>query len=172
MIRVRVTTSGYAEIEHRLHQTEELVSPLGVQAFIEHRGLPLMKAQIGQTFATETSPSGAAWAALTPATQHFRRSSGYPAAHPINVRSGAMKRFLLTSHRVEGVVGGVEASIPGVEPTGLLGKKLMTAQVGSKGGKKGGGRTTPARPVLGWSPVLADQVVTSLSRHVEQVIND
>lgn len=49
---------------------------------------------VGRAFATEGASTGAPWRELAPRTQADRRRNGFPPAHPILERTGALKRAL------------------------------------------------------------------------------
>jgi hypothetical protein len=64
---------------------------------------------VGFAFASEGKTTGRPWAPLTPATQADRRRHGFPPAHPILNRTGALARALTLG----------EGAYVGTSPTSL-----------------------------------------------------
>ena len=56
---------------------------------------PILRQSTEARFASEGDATTGPWAALSEATVSIRQSLGYEGAHPINVRTGAMKRHLV-----------------------------------------------------------------------------
>lgn len=105
---------------------------------------PYIKLRIEGRFAAEGDDVTGQWHPLTVATKLIRARNGFPPDHPINVRTGKMKDYLVHSPSDIKIQGPeVELTHPG--PTGdrELQDKIRTAQEGKTKPR------TPARPVLG-----------------------
>lgn len=92
MYRISINVSGQAQVDRVLAGLEERaldmrpVWPLVAQAF---------QAIMAKAFATEgASTDKGAWKQLTPRTQKERAALGFPPAHPILKRTGALERAL------------------------------------------------------------------------------
>lgn len=125
---------------------------------------PLLRRRTEERFASEGDDISGKWQSLAPATAVIREGKGFPGEHPINVRTGEMKRHLLDSPpRV--AVHGIGATLwsPGDEGAGDVANKVKTAQLG---GVTPEGRPVPARPVLGVGPQDLEAVLISLAIHI------
>ena len=99
----------------------------------------IMSEAVQQRFATESN-RGEAWEPLTAATIARRLARGFPGAHPINVRTGQMRSFLIHSTpRPQAASDGVEYIWPESSGGELYMKMLRSTGADSR---------TPARPVI------------------------
>ena len=126
------------------------------EAVLKALGDPLLS-NTQDRFASQTSPDGAAWAALAPLTVLIRGSAG-----PILSRSGQLKGSLswevsgntlrLGPNTVYAAIQQFGGTVTAKNPSGLLGIPLGGA------GKKPGQKvrtpqvTLPARPYVGFGP--------------------
>jgi hypothetical protein len=114
-----------------------------------------------QRFADEGDEVVGAWPALADATVAIRQSKGFGGPHPINVRTGEMKRHILDSRpSIVPLPDGAVMTTPGGEPGGDLGKKLQTAQSGDN--------RTPARPVIGVGVRDLEEILLQLAVHMRE----
>lgn len=90
------------------------------------------------------------WAPLRPVTEWIRVFEGFPAAHPINVRTGNLRGWLTTNDGFTNEYGyGAKLTWPTPPPAGELASKYKTAQVGGKVKVGNNYRTVVPRPVVG-----------------------
>lgn len=120
------------------------LSSVGLSLFLKTVVDPFVRNRIEQRFISEGDDVSGKWHPLTAATALIRTQKGFPPDHPINVRTGLMRQFLV------GTPGDVRASGPLVTLThppptadGLMTQKISTAQAGKSRPQ------TPARPVMG-----------------------
>lgn len=162
-IRFEVDDSGVRGVIEALQQR---LMPNQLQEFLIAHAHPELKQSAEERFANEGDDIVGAWAELTRTTGLVRSWLGYPPFHPINVRSGALKNFVLNTFttRVSGGAGAV-LMMPGPASGELL-SKFRVAQQGGAGlggvtrsgfgrgsasathGESGPNRPTPPRPVL------------------------
>lgn len=123
------------------------MSPPAMTAFMQAGVVPYIQGRIAKRFAGEGDDVVGKWHPLKQETEIIRQTHGFPAAHPINVRTGQMRGLLTGSFgRVVSTGGMTELEYPSnANMTGQLQRKLMTAQMGSQF------PPTPARPVLGFN---------------------
>lgn len=123
------------------------LSPGAMTAFMQAGVVPYIQQRISKRFAQEGDDVVGKWHPLKQETEIIRQRHGFPPAHPINVRTGQMRGLLTGSFgRVISSGGLTELEFPsGANMTGLLQRKLMTAQMGSQF------PPTPPRPVLGFN---------------------
>jgi hypothetical protein len=120
---------------------------------------PLLRSSIEERFAAEGDAASGPWAPLADATVAIRESQGFPGAHPINVRTGAMKRHLVDDPpRVSVHSLGATMWSPGTPGSPDMQKKMTTAQTG--------GPRTPARPVLLVGPDDLETMMVALAGYL------
>lgn len=130
------------DVEKLLKTLDSRLNPLGIRTFLEGGVKNYIQERGKARFDSEGDEVSGPWLPLAPATQQIRSSQGYGAAHPINVRTGALERYIVGSPAATTTDPlGATMIYPGMKASGELGKKMERAQVGE-------GRT-PARPVLG-----------------------
>jgi hypothetical protein len=93
-------------------------------------------------FTNEGDDASGPWAPLSNATEAIRASRGFPPAHPINVRTHDLQRFILGSAGSVVGAGTWQFQWPGDPPSGELVDKMETAQLGRVN------PSTVARPVI------------------------
>lgn len=124
---------------------------------------PLLRQNTDRNFGSE-SFDGEPWQSLKPYTVSERERHGFPGEHPINVRTGQMKRHLLDDPpRIAVQTLGATLWSPGDEGSGTTAKKVKIAQMG---GTTPEGHHVPARPVLGVGPEDLEAVLISLAIHI------
>lgn len=116
-------------------------------AFMQSAVVPYVQQRTAARFAGEGDDVVGKWSPLKVETETIRIKHGYPGAHPINVRTGAMRNALTGSFGDVVSAGGVtDMEYPnGVNITGQLARKITTAQMGSMF------PPTVPRPVLGFN---------------------
>lgn len=120
--------------------------------------------QIERRFASETGPGGEKWAPLAEYTQEMREQGGFGPAHPINVRTGAMKRHLLDSQpSIVPTPMQVTYKYPGDTGDADMQSKVRTSSIG---GQQKGFRDTPPRPILGLDESDLGLVLMNISLHI------
>lgn len=107
-------------------------------------------------FAAEGDDASGKWAALTDTTNKIRQSLGFPPEHPINVRTGELKRHVVGGKGDVGIDGfGVTYAWPGGPVTPGIERKMIGAQLG--------GTRQPSRPVAAVNITDAAAVLILLS---------
>lgn len=149
-----------------LMATLEAVDPAHMLLFMGGMVQPYIEARIAGRFSNEGDDVSGKWAPLSDTTRHIRETEGYPGEHPINVRTGAMREWLLSAPP-DFTATGFEASMafPGGDPSQSILDKLETAQMG---------RETPAtqpRPVLGLGPADLAFVLQAMSEWVSRWVS-
>jgi hypothetical protein len=119
--------------------------------------------RVNRRFVNEGDDASGPWQPLSPATEAIRASQGYSPAHPINVRSGELRNFLLGNRGdVTGLGGGFQLTYPGNTGSGLDQEKLQTAQRGKPQ------PNTPERPVLALGVEDYNQIHEDLADYLTQ----
>lgn len=120
------------------------LSDAGLVDFMETIVAPWVQDRVEDRFAKEGDDVSGKWRALAPATQNIRASQGFPPSHPINVRTGDFRDWLVNDPGImTPSMAGVEFTYPN-DPTSFeMRHKLETAQLGQTS------PPTPPRPVLG-----------------------
>jgi hypothetical protein len=120
-------------------------SPVGLSAFLDTVVDPWVRNRIDQRFNSEGDEVSGSWDPLAAATQQIRASYGFPPDHPINVRTGMMRNFLVgtpSDVKPNGFGADLQHPPPGAGSS-VMQKKIQTAQSGSSN------PNTVARPVVG-----------------------
>lgn len=92
MFRIQFSVHGEVVVDRMLAGIDERARDLGPVWPVVLREFQRIEAK---TFATEGASTGAPWPGLARATQADRARHGFPAAHPILERTGALKRALV-----------------------------------------------------------------------------
>lgn len=141
-------------IEERLGDTE-----LG--AWMESELIAYLHQRASNRFASEGDDATGPWDALSSITESIRASQGYAPAHPINVRSGDLRSFMIGDDgNLSAAGGGMQLQYPSDPPTTELRDKLATAQTG---------RQTPRtvmRPVVALGLTDFNDVMDLLSIYI------
>lgn len=130
-----------SQAQQTFNELDAALQAAGLENFLLNTVVPFLRTRAQNRFASEGDAASGKWHPLTKASEGFRTAAGWPAAHPINVRTGQMKGSVLAdSGRVSFGGGTATLNWPGTNRGGLLEKKIRTAQ-------QGDARTT-ARPIL------------------------
>lgn len=122
---------------------------------------PLLRRRTAERFDSEGDDISGKWQSLQPFTVSDRQAHGFPGEHPINVRTGSMKKHLLDDPpRVAIHTLGATMWSPGGDGGPKTAKKVKTAQEGDPA------TNTPARPVLGVGVVDLEAALISLAGHI------
>lgn len=117
---------------------------------LKARVWPYIQGRIAARFANEGDEASGKWAELAYNTGRIRAMQGFPATHPINVRTGALKDFALNSYRISGsAASGATLTAPGDLRGKILTEKVRRAQSGSPATSQKA--AAPARPVYALS---------------------
>lgn len=153
-----------AGVQAMLHAVDTALNPVAIAGFLGAEVDPYLRGRARDRFAQEGDDAVGGWAPLREATQDIRAQMGYGPAHPINVRTGELERYITGSpNRITVAPWGAALNFPGNPPAGELHDKLLIAQIG------GGERNTVPRPVLGLSETDLAWVLTALAFHVQTV---
>jgi hypothetical protein len=123
-----------------------------------------LRQRIEQRFASEGDELTGPWQELGPYTQEMRAAGGFGPAHPINVRTGAMKRHLLRED-VDAYPHSLGATM--YLPSRGAGtpaeiEKVTTAQMGDPKTR------TPARPVLALGVQDMELILLAIGVHIAE----
>jgi hypothetical protein len=166
---IDIELTGDASYVHRmLDHLDNKLGPQGLTAFLSMTVFPYLMDRAKQRFQDEGDDVVGKWAPLAPATEVIRQSMGYGGAHPINVRTGELERYITQgspSASVQASPLGAFLQHPASAPSGKLKSKVKTAQ---QGDPKFGRNGTPPRPVLGMNEVDLGYVMTALAFFVGQ----
>jgi len=133
-----------SEVTKVIQHLQDKLSPTGLSVFLNTMVDPYIRNRIDQRFGSEGDDVSGAWHPLEQATQQIRAAYGYPPDHPINVRTGKMRSFLVhTQSDVQPNGMGATLTHPPLTGDPITLKKIKTAQTGSSS------PATPARPVIG-----------------------
>lgn len=163
---IDIDLTGDAQYVNAMIQHLDLkLSASGMTAFLSATVFPYLKTRAKQRFQGEGDDAVGKWTPLAPATEIIRQSMGYGGAHPINVRSGELERYITQGSAqaaVRATPDGALLQHPANPPQGKLKSKLATAQ---RGDPKFG-RGVPARPVLGMNETDLGFVLAELAFYV------
>jgi hypothetical protein len=161
---VTVDTSAAEEMVAKMQQK---LMPESLTSFLIAKAHRVLRNRAEERFANEGDEVSGPWKELAYATSRIRAFQGYGAFEPINVRTGALRRFVLNSFTVKQQSRGVTLMMPGPASGEML-SKFKTAQQGSIGhtvgrsgvvtNREGPNRPAPARPVLGLGEIDADLI--------------
>lgn len=150
-VDVRVDSKEVTEL---LYKLERRTTAASLRMFLRAFVWPHLQQRIVRRFANEGDEAVGQWAQLAEATARIRRVRGFSAYqgyHPINVRTGQMKSFATSSHRVSTVgTGGAALHLPGAGMSAIIRRKIQVAQVGGSGQssrRPGPNRPAPPRPI-------------------------
>lgn len=163
LIDIQITGDS-RDVEMRLMGMQRAFESERVAAWLVAAVDPYLRAKIDYSFGKETDPEGEPWLPLSPATVAIRQGKHFSGQHPINVRTGQMKRHLLdTPPRIAITTLGATMWSPGDTGSPETAKKVKTAQLG---GQTPEGRNVPARPVLGVGPEDLETILIYLAIHI------
>lgn len=155
------------DVEKDLNALIMLMSPAGATAFLGTQVGPYLRRRAGERFEHEGDDVVGKWAPLRPATVVMREASNYPVAgdHPINHLSGELENWVVDGGwNAYPDTFGASMTYPGTRPSGLLAKKVKTAQSGDRASN------TVARPVLGVNEADMLWMLTAYKFAVEAVV--
>lgn len=136
--------------------------------FLEAAVDPLLRKSIEERFASEGDAASGPWAPLAEATVARREAAGFPGAHPINVRTGAMKRHLVDDPpKIVPHSLGATMWSPGSPGDAQMQSKVRTAQMG---GVTPEGSSVPARPVLLVGPNDLEAIMVALAGYLGKAV--
>jgi hypothetical protein len=155
------------ESEHvllTLARLEVLISPLGLQVFLDTEVDPYIRARVEARFWAEGDDAVGRWAPLKPATEQFRREMGFPPSHPINVRTGDLMDYITQADpSIVPMGSGAIFNFPDSLPTDSeVDLAYRTAQLGRSD------PSTVPRPVLGLGRKDAEEITILLMFYIEQ----
>lgn len=162
-----VITGDSRGVDLMVSRLSLLLSPVGMAAFLGGQVTPYLKQRAQSRFASEGDEAvGGPWAALLPATVQIRENLGLSGEHPINRRTGELERWVTDSAPSVLAGAGIATLVyPGNKPVGKLSEKVKTAQTG----KRGGGKSTAPRPVLGIDQTDYAAILMMLAVSIEAV---
>lgn len=137
-INFNVDTS---DITDTILKMQERLSPSGLKTFLITKAHRDLRRRTTARFNTEGDDATGPWAQLAFMTGRIRAFQGYGPFHPINVRTGQLRSFVLNSFTVKEQSRGVTLMMPGAASGKLL-SKFKQAQQG------GGGKTRTSRPTV------------------------
>lgn len=160
------------DVDHLLSAFANAISPMSLEMLLSGGVADALRFRAQNRFTTEGDSASGNWAALRPATEEIREFFGYPRAHPINTRSGELRRFVGQSHgTARPAVDGAELTWPG-PAGGDVEDKLKVAQKGSPRGSNPWFRTarTPQRPVVAVDQADLAEILLAVGRHLEDAM--
>jgi len=146
-------------VQTMMMRLDTALNPGAIAGFLTESTDPYLRGRAKARFDNEGDDVVGQWLPLSPDTEDIRQNMGYSPAHPINVRSGALERYIVDSPNSMFVdpANGATLTLPGNEPTGSLLTKVTTAQQG-----KDYPETLP-RPVLGMNEKDLTYILATLS---------
>ena len=134
-----------------------------IDDFLEGEATEALIERLTARFDDEGDDASGKWAELRPATVAIRELAGFPGAHPINDRTGGMRRWLTSATGSTSSSGDGRALEWPNKGTSKQEEKLATAQEGARV------PPTVPRPVLALSSVDMALITEALVDHVEDV---
>lgn len=165
---IDIDLTGDAEyVEKMIDHLDQKLGSQGLTSFLSMSVYPYLLRRAKERFQNEGDSAVGKWAPLAPATEVIRTQMGYGGSHPINVRTGALERYITqgtVTSAVQATPVGAFLQHPAHAPSGKLAKKLKGAQ---QGDATAGHRGAPPRPVLGMDEVDLGFVMAQLAFFVE-----
>lgn len=155
-----IEIDGVAKVNGQLEELETRMGSPALAGFLSSRVDPYLRDRLSIRFDREGDEVVGQWRQLRERTGILRARQGFPAFHPINERTGALRRFVVSTVEVRESGKGATLTKPRRGGTAELQKKLRTAQVG---GVSNSGNRFPARPVLGLGERDTEQVLNRLT---------
>lgn len=157
MTDVFVDIEGIDETALRYDAMAARLDPLPLSQWLQRKAHPWLRSRAAARFAAEGDDAAGKWAELAHTTGLIRHNLGFSAFHPINVRTGRLKQFTLSTYTIDRTVSTATLTMPG-RGDRTVENKLRVAQKGGnnakrgpKSSKYGPNRPTPARPVVALS---------------------
>lgn len=163
-----VDPSDAARVIARYERLGRRVQPAGLSVWLRQEAHPFLRDRAASRFAAEGDDASGKWEQLTRGTGFIRHNLGFAAFHPINVRTGGLKWFVLLTYTMKRTAQTATLTMPGKGDTRTV-SKLRVAQKGGiaprgkKAPKAGPIRPTPPRPVVALG--LVDERGLSASLH-------
>ena len=152
------------DVHSRLEGMDRAFDPQRIAVWLVAGVDPILRRRTETRFASEGDEISGKWLSLRPFTVSERERHGFPGEHPINVRTGEMKRHLLDSPPRAAVhTLGASMWSPGEPGAGDTANKVRIAQ---QGGTTPEGRPVPPRPVLGIGLEDLEATLISLAVHI------
>jgi len=149
-------------VQAMLHRLDTALNPVAIVAFLGGTVDAWFRQRAQSRFANEGDEVVGSWAPLSFATQQIRSQLGYGPAHPINVRTTELERYIVdATPSVVATATGALYTTPGSPASGKLKQKMEAAQRGLAS------PPTPARPVLGMGETDMAFILEALAYHVE-----
>lgn len=157
------------DVDHMLTAFTNAVSTVSLEALLSGGIADALRYRAQNRFTSEGDSASGKWAALRPVTEEIRDFFGYPRAHPINYRSGELRRFVGQSHGAVAPMPDGAAMIWPSLASGDVEEKLKVAQRGSPRGSNPWFRTarTPPRPVVAVDQVDVAELLVAVGHHLE-----
>ncbi len=154
------------EVADLLHHMIIATGYPGIKEWMHDEAAPWLQERLEHRFGEEGDDASGAWDDLSLTTRRIRHEEGFPAAHPINVRTGSLRRWLVGAEEKvvpRGSSGdGASMTFPGDDPPDTqTKKKLKVAQRGEAHNAMFAGAYTPARPVLAVNEVDLEVLLLS-----------
>lgn len=151
------------DVQAMLHRLDTSLNPTAIAAFLGAEVDPYIRERARQRFANEGDDVVGQWAPLADATNAFRTAQGFPAAHPINKRTGELEAYIVSApNQITISTFGTTLVSPRPTSNKWLQEKLRTAQMGKDRPR------TPARPVLGLNEKDLLAVTTKLAFYIQR----
>lgn len=165
---ILVEVEGEEQMNAAVQRLVQAASPISLVGFMLGTVEPHLRDRIVIRFAREGDSASGKWAQLKDVTGLIRRSKGYRAFHPINERTGGLRRGVLSSAEIRSTGAGASLLKPASGGGREFQKKLAAAQ---RGGVSQAGNAFPARPVLALDKDDADWIITRLWQFFEEAVN-
>lgn len=154
---------GKRDVQDMLEHLDSALSPLGMQIFLNGRIGPFLRKRAADRFKNEGDDAVGRWRQLSTVTNEWREFYGFPPAHPINRRTGALEAYITgAASDVKSGPGWSMLTYPDTPPgSKWTAEKLRTAQRGKEY------PNTTSRPVLGMGEVDLSFTLTQLALHIQ-----
>jgi len=158
IVDVRIDT---AQVQAIMAILQARLSSPGLHGWLHGVMVPFLQNRAINRFANEGDEVTGKWTPLKASTVMIRQAHGHPGDHPINVRTGQMRNFIVAAPgSTKGSAGYAALTWPGPVPTGKMMTKVQTAQVGNPGAN------TVARPILGVGPNDSIFAIAALTQYL------
>jgi len=159
-VTARVTDAGGQRLVVKLRAA---MAPPAIAGWMQSSVTTILRVRAAERFSEEGDSASGKWAQLSPVTVKIRQAMGVGGAHPINVRSGGLRAFVIGANAdIASSEGGVLFNWPDTPPKGKLSDKLDTAQHGNA--------RAPARPVIAVDETDAELIAKSLALHIRAIM--
>jgi hypothetical protein len=167
LIKVEPNKADQEKLQRLLKALMESLSPRGMDNVLRTDIHPLMMDRVRDRFINEGDSTVGGWAPLSEATQEIRGSMGFGEEHPINERTGQLRRFVESSFQMNKLGDTVELQMPGPFNSPTIEKKFRKAQQGKAPGSK---IVTVPRPVLAVGQAENDMVTERFRMHIDRLL--